>query len=546
MITLINITETQVRQVKPLSECYFIINRETLQILETNIVENCLLYEMFPMTQTTESNTKNKTNTYEFFDSLIKNIVNELKINLEVASSLEIQFNNQSTIEVKFYPTGNNIIFFIKDKTKHIQVSDIIEKNDQKLSILMEISKGMMQFNEPKEMLDTLFERLSSLLDLDYYFNYLIDSPKEQIRLMNYHGISKETAKSIEYLQFGEAVCGTVAQLRERIIAENIDSSSDSKVQLIKGWNIKAYICHPLFAHGKFIGTLSFGSSKRSTFSQIEIELIGQICNQIAKSLERIFLITNLKEVNIALTSTNKQLLIEKERADKANKAKINFLLLMSHEFRTPLNSIMGYNQLLLTSPNSHLSNKEKVQLEKMLNAGEQLKKMMNDMLDFVRYDNVSLTFDLKSVDMSNLIDECIDEVNYFAKSKKVSIEFENLVNNIEIYTDPKRLKQVVNNILINAIKYNKKNGKIRIITNIDNTLNVEFHDTGTGIEVDELDEIFKPFYRSPSNPPSIEGSGIGLSLSRQIINELGGNLTVTSQKDVGSSFKIQLPLILT
>lgn len=545
MITLTkNTVDLHVRQVKPLNECYFIVDRETLQIIESNVL-NCTLCEFLHI-NIFKDNSAEITYPCEIYHPLLERIINELQCNMETSSSIEIQFNNHITIEFKVYPTSRYYTIFLKDNTKHVQVSDIIEENNQKLSILTEISKEIMQFNEPKKILDSLFAKLSCLLDLDFYFNYILDPLNNQIRLMNYHGISKEVAKDIEILQFGEAVCGTVAQLRKRIIAEHVNTSDDPKVQLIKGWGIKAYICHPLFARGKLLGTLSFGSSKRSTFSTDEIELISEICKQVATSFERALLIANLKETNKALISTNKQLLVEKERADKANNAKTNFLLLMSHELRTPLNSIMGYNQLLLTDPSMQMSNNQKNQLKKMLKSSKQLKNMINDMLDYVRYDNVSLTFDIKKVDIKRLIEDCIIDAYYYANSKKVQIEFVDDLENsrIYLYSDHKRLKQVINNLLINAIKYNKSNGKVRIFTNvIDNMLNIEVHDTGKGIEENELEEIFKPFYRSPSNNPSIEGSGIGLSLSQQIINELGGSLTVSSMKDVGSIFKIIMPI---
>ncbi|WP_158674457.1 GAF domain-containing sensor histidine kinase [Lysinibacillus antri] len=544
---MINTIEFQVKEVKPLNKCYFIVDRETLQIRESNIC-NCAIYQLLKTIYASTQDNIEQADPYATFHPLLKRIINEIDYNMGTASSFEIQFNNQSTIEVKVYLTSENFIILLKDNTKHVQVFDIIEENNQRLTILTEISKEIMQFNEPKKILDSLFERLSSLLDVDFYFNYILDSSNNQIKLMNYHGISKEIAESIEILQFGEAVCGTVAKTQKKIIAEHVDKSDDPKVQLIKGWNIKAYICHPLFAHGKLIGTLSFGSSKRSTFSTDEVELICDICKQVATSLERVFLIANLKETNKALVATNQQLLIEKERADKANKAKTNFLLLMSHELRTPLNSIIGYNELLLTTPNSYLSNNQIKQLEKMLRASNQLKNMINDMLDFVRYDNVSLTFNLRKVDINALIEDCILDAAFFAKSKRVSVDFEVLMNNTDlyIYSDLKRLKQVVTNLLTNAIKYNKDNGNVRISTNVkESILTIEFHDTGKGIEEKELEDIFKPFYRSPSNNPTVEGSGIGLSLSKQIIHELGGSLTVSSKVNVGSTFKITLPLNL-
>lgn len=541
VITLINSMSLQVKDVKPLNECYFIVNRETLKIIESNI-SNCSIYELLKSTHATVR--IDPENPYTLFHPLIKRIISEVEFNTETAYSFELEYNNQTTFEVKTYLTSENFIIFLKDNTMHVQVTDIIEENNQRLTILTEISKEIMRFNKPKKILDSLFEKLSSLLDVDFYFNYILDSSNTQIKLMNYHGISKETAESIEILQFGEAVCGTVAKTQKMIIEEHIDKSDNPIVQLIKGWDIKAYICHPLFAHGKFLGTLSFGSSKRSTFSRDEIELIAEICKQVAISLERVFLIANLKETNKELSLINQQLLIEKERADKANKAKTNFLLLMSHELRTPLNSIIGYNELLLTSPDNILENNQIRQLEKMLRASKQLKNMINDMLDFVRYDNVSLTFNRKKIDINGLIEDCILDAAYFARLKRVSVEFKAINTNIYMYSDLQRLKQIVNSLLTNAIKYNKDNGNVRIFTNVtDNLLNIEFQDTGVGIDEKELLEIFKPFYRSPSNNPSIEGAGIGLSLSKQIIQELGGSITVSSTKGLGSIFKIELPM---
>ncbi|WP_170148411.1 GAF domain-containing sensor histidine kinase [Ureibacillus endophyticus] len=533
--------EFQATEVKPLNESYMIVNRETLEILESSITNNTFA-ELYKFFCSSKMGAK-KENFTIFFHSLMDQIIKEVKFDMVTASTFEVQINNFLTIEVKIYPTNNKYILFFKDNTKHAQVNGIIEENDQKLSILSEISEKILEFNEPKQILDSLFESLSSLLDVDFYTNYILDCSSKQIRLLNYHGVPPEKMKSIEILQLGEEGCGTVAETKQKLILEHVQTSTDPKAQVIKSMGLKAYICYPLLAHGKLLGTLSFGSSKRSTFSADEILLISEICERIAITLERVLLISNLKETNKELIKTNQQLLFEKERADKANNAKSNFLLLMSHELRTPLNSIMGYNQLLLTSQDKNLTATQQNQLEKMLNAGKQLKRMFDDMLDFVRYDNVSLTFDLKKVDINSLIDECIRDATYFSKCKRITIEFFKQ-KELSIFTDSKRLKQVFNNLLINAIKYNNSDGSIRIFTKVlEEAVMIEFQDTGIGIEENELSEIFKTFYRSSSNNPSIEGSGIGLSLSKQIINELGGSLTVSSKIGVGSAFTIKLPL---
>ncbi len=525
---------------KPVNECYFIINRKQ-QIVEAHF-KKCSFFPFCKKIIEGKSIDDVFTGDYSPIGLGIKAAINEENI-----SMFESVIKNIIKIEVKVYPSNENSIVIIKDRTKETLVEELIADNNKKLSFFMEASCDIVKSNKPKEILDSLFNRLSSYLDLDYYFNYILDPDKQKIRLMNYYGIPENTAQQIEWLEFGEAVCGTVAQIQKRIIAEHIQTSENPKVQLIKGWGVKAYACHPLFSHGKLLGTLSFGSSKRETFTSDEIDLIFNICQQVALSLERAFLITELEDKNKALQCSNQELMLANEQSEKANKAKTDFLLLMSHEFRTPLNSIIGFNQILLSTKGPDAFTKaQRTYLEKMMMSSKQLQQMINDILDFVRHDSAKLTLETTEVDLNRIIEDCIREISPFAKIKRVTINNKKIKSDdIQIYTDEKRLRQVLRNLLSNAIKYNKKEGTVLVSSyTMDNLLIIKVSDTGTGIEEGELDQICKPFYRSPSNNPAISGSGIGLPLSKRIINELGGTLTVSSAKGEGSTFTISLPLI--
>jgi PAS domain S-box-containing protein len=195
----------------------------------------------------------------------------------------------------------------MNDISKLKEIEKVLEENNKKLELLHSTTTSLLFEENPKQLLDTLFEKLSKHLELEVYFNYMITEEKGNLRLANYHGIPENVAKEIEILKFGQAVCGCAAERRSRIIAENIQSSSDRHVELIRGFGIRAYICNPLIAYGKLIGTLSFGSRKKTCFNAAEIELITFVSEQVALSTERLKYITELKNQNIILQSHNRQ-----------------------------------------------------------------------------------------------------------------------------------------------------------------------------------------------------------------------------------------------
>jgi PAS domain S-box-containing protein len=161
--------------------------------------------------------------------------------------------------------------------------------------------------DNPREILDNVFKSLSTHLGLEAYFNYLVTDDGSRMRLYEYGGISDRVAEEIEWLEYGQAVCGCVARDKARIVAEDVQCSEDPRTDLIRSLGITAYCCHPLIAYGKLIGTLSFGARDRAKFNDDEIALMQTVCNLVATSLERAKLIINLKSSQIALEEKVKE-----------------------------------------------------------------------------------------------------------------------------------------------------------------------------------------------------------------------------------------------
>ncbi|MGG3467275.1 substrate-binding domain-containing protein [Neobacillus pocheonensis] len=230
-----------------------------------------------------------------------------------------------------------------------------------------------------------------------------------------------------------------------------------------------------------------------------------------------------------------------KEEAEKANMAKSDFLSKMSHELRTPLNGILGFAQLLEIDENLHEEQQDFVQ--EILSGGRHLLSLINDILDLSRIETGQLKVSIEEIDLLGVVNECINFVQPIAKRKSISIHNQmDQWKNLFVLADPKRLKQILLNLLDNAIKYNHEGGKVMIFSYVKrNEQLVHIVDTGIGLSAEEYQKVFVPFYRIEGTQE--EGTGIGLSLVKQLVQQMGGNISVTSKRGVGSDFSFSLPL---
>lgn len=169
-------------------------------------------------------------------------------------------------VEMVINPAEEGFTVFIQDISDLKHIDKAIDESQ--FTLMADVANEIILHNEPRKLLNSLFTKLSAFLNLDVYFNYLLDEDTGKIRLMNYTGVSEEMAKSIEWLELGEAVCGTVAKERKAFIEVNIAKSNAKRVQFVKSLGVNLYVCHPLIVYGRLIGTLSFGSKTRTHFSQ--------------------------------------------------------------------------------------------------------------------------------------------------------------------------------------------------------------------------------------------------------------------------------------
>jgi len=446
-----------------------------------------------------------------------------------------------------------------RSEAKYRSMAEELRRSESRFRLLSETASRLLKTDNTQGIVSSICRDVMAHLDCHACFNFLADEQAGRLHLNVCAGIPEKEVRKIEWLDYGVAVCGCVARDGEPIIAEDIFRIPDVRTERVKSYGIQAYACHPILSQGRLIGTLSFGTKTRTSFSPEEIDLMRTVTDQVAVAMERIRLIEELKrarddleirvqertaelaEANTALLESERKFRRIAETLERANQDLADFNHIAAHDLLEPLRLLVTLGDRLAYECGQCPGQDGRHLIERIQQSARRASTLIRDIHKYSMASSLDANF--IQTDLNELIRDILVEFEPSLEQNKAIVELEDLLT---LEVDPSHLGDVFRNLLSNALKFtgSEKPG-IRIFgetTNDGKWYRIFVKDNGIGFNESYLDKIFIPFQKL-HHSSRFEGSGIGLALCRKVLERHGGGITATSKPGQGSTFIITLPL---
>ncbi len=442
--------------------------------------------------------------------------------------------------DVRIYPSDDGISVFFQDITEK-------KREQRQKEVMAEISRTINQSRHLDELCTMVAEKVSVLFDISPRFVciYLYDPRANEIRLV---------APVLTGIEFSEDVVhqrvepdaqrqpGRAAAAREVVITDQISESTVGGVlhdEMVQG-NLKSLIVMPLLVQGELQGVLEVPSIKEKGFVTSDLEILSLIGNELAGGMSRKRLMDELRTKNLELES-------QTQKAVEAGDTLKKFLATFSHELRSPLNSIIGFSELMMSQHTTLRPESIQEFTQNIHTSGKHLQQIIDDILDLSKIEAGKLDLHIASYPVSYFKESVSRVLAGAAREKSVVLEFGFSPEFDEIVVDQTRFKQILINLVSNAIKFSRPNGKVLVTSSrVGNDIQFEVKDEGFGIKPEELQLLFKPFRQAASGREmNHQGIGLGLAITKRLVELHGGTIWIESEWGKGTSVFFKIPMIV-
>jgi signal transduction histidine kinase/ActR/RegA family two-component response regulator len=450
-------------------------------------------------------------------------------------------------------------VLLVEHSRLYGRLAEAHHSSAERLNLLHEIDRAIISAKAPAALAEAVLPRLQELLGVPRAIVNLFDLEAGEVEWLA--AVGRRRLRTGPGVRFPLSLMGDVDALArgelQVIDTEALPPNPHTEALLASG--VRTYMVVPMIADGRLIGAVSFGGAP-GEFPAAQIEIAREVAAQLAIALaharlhERVTrqaeeLEERVRERTLELRAANVALEAEVERrrqaqaeADRANQAKSSFLSRMSHELRTPLNAILGFGQLLEMEADG---GRDRESVQQILKGGRHLLTLINEVLDIARIEAGRLSFSLEPVRVHDAIARVLDLARPLAAERRIAVETDGTaVGHRHVLADSQRLQQVLLNLVSNGIKYNRPGGTLSVTCReaSPGRLRITVSDTGPGLAPVLQARLFMPFERLGAETGEVEGTGLGLALSKGLVEAMGGVIGVDSVEGEGSRFWVELP----
>jgi len=405
----------------------------------------------------------------------------------------------------------------------------------EKLTALGEVSRSVSSTLDVETVLDTIVSRASQLAGADGCSIYEYDEGTERFELHATHHYNAEFIKALRSapLRKGEGLMGRAAEMREPIQIPDITQpgayQSSVRDTLVR-FGYRALLSVPLLREDQIIGSLSFNRKEPGEFPPEVVDVLKTFATQSALAIQNARLFREIED--------------KSRQLEAASRHKSEFLANMSHELRTPLNAVIGFSEVLSEGMFGEINEKQAEYLRDILESGRHLLSLINDILDLSKIEAGRMELEAADFDLPSAIDNALTLVRERATRRGITLG-RTIDDRLGIVRgDERKVKQVFLNLLSNALKFTPEGGRINVSAHLqDGAAEIAVADTGVGIAPEDQEAIFEEFRQVGTADKKVEGTGLGLALSRKFIELHGGRVWVKSELGKGSTFTFTLPM---